>query len=163
MKPPIPLSFQYQMAKHNGGICIMQTDVKCTACKKAKQNNKCNNKGFSPPFVASFFLQANYRPGGICSVRVHLFPGDPGGLILMLNCFSFANDMARLQSGPAEYAWAAGGRAGGRLKGRTFLWRCGSITGAARSCNPLHYRRPRRRWTAERACVVLSESVCVRA
>lgn len=29
------------------------------------------------------------------------------GLILMLNRFSFANDVARLQSGPAEYAWTA--------------------------------------------------------
>lgn len=27
------------------------------------------------------------------------------GLILMLNYFSFANDVARLQSAPSEYAW----------------------------------------------------------
>lgn len=58
--------------------------------------NKCN-KGFSPPFCLLSSLgpitgQVEFVPSGRIS-----FPVTPG-LILMLNYFSFANDVARLQS-----------------------------------------------------------------
>lgn len=43
------------------------------------------------------------------------------GLILMLNYFSFANDVARLQSNHPEYVWWL-------AKREQVLWRCSSIT-----------------------------------